>query len=539
MSMREKSLAVITLFFLVAVTGGEAVPSWKAGALYFHWPMGSPDPTGELALGHGLYVMQNYANPNPDFDNRKHAGVDLSWLNDLEAHKAAGMPVFAAADGRVKCIDDKITWPGRIVVLEHELPRSEVVYSVYGHLNDPWVVEGQTLASGEPIGSIFDQGSLSHLHYEIRDFPYWSDKKQFGGTDEPEYERAPTADNDVICAGRGYKPAGEDALPRLSDYGWQDPVRFNYRHRPPWPRPVVTTPQKSLDLYKQPRTNARVIGSIPRESTLTAHWATSRVTSTEYCRNLLARDVWYQVDHGSLRGYVPGFVCKGWRSEINVGELARLGPDWQPPTGRPLIEYLFDDPEAFARGVVTNSGSLGPRFDGTPIDANLSGSGGDYALDLDGDNAFLEVNNSRYLPRTALAVEARVWRAANKDEDAIVSKWFGQDQWLLTLYPDGNGMAIFSVRLEDGSYESIEYLIPDADYLGQWVHVAARYERGRMRLYWQGKLVGERFFSGRMARGLSLVHVGDAGGGTFWSRFQGLIDEVRIWRPQRRPCFDC
>jgi len=118
-------------------------------------------------LGHGLYVMQNFANANPRYQNRLHAGVDISWGNDLESHRAAGMTV------------------------------------------------------------------LSHLHFEVRDFPYWSDAKDFGGTDRPEYERAPTPDNDVICAGRGYKPRGNEALPTLRDYGWRDFRAHGRRgHRP-------------------------------------------------------------------------------------------------------------------------------------------------------------------------------------------------------------------------------------------------------------------------------------------------------------------
>ena len=539
--MRKRSPGVIALLFFLTTGAGDAAPSWNASALYFDWPMGSADPTGELALGHGLYVMQNYANANPDYDNRKHAGVDLSWRNDLEAREAAGMPVFAAADGRVKCIEDKIlSWPGRVVVLEHGLPDGTVVYSVYGHLNEPWVVEGQAVARGKSIGSILDQGDLSHLHFEIRDFPYWSDKKNFQGTDRPEYERAPTPDNDVICAGRGYKPDGKDALPTLRRYGWRDPVRFHYTHRPPYPRPVVTTPQKRLNLYLLPRTDAEVIGTVPRATRLTAHGRHFRASSTTECRNLLARDTWYEVDDGTMRGYLQGFACKGngWRSELNVGEPARLGPDWELPSDQPLIEYLFDDLEAFASGVAINSGSLGERFNGTPMGGArlyppVPGES-DYALDLDGDDAFLEVSASANLPRTAFAVEARVRRAVNEDEDAIVGKWFGEDQWLLTLYPDGNGRAIFSVRLQDGSYQSVEYLIPDTDYLGTWAHVAATYEPGRIRLYWQGRLVADRIFVGMMARGGNLLHVGDAGAGTSWSRFRGRIDEVRIWRPRPR-----
>jgi len=227
-------VAIAVLAVVVGFGGGEAALSASPGDGYVDWPMGSLDPTGELVLGHGLYVMQNFANANPRYQNRLHAGVDISWGNDLESHRAAGMTVYAAADGRVKCVEEKIrSWPGRVVVLEHALPDGTNVYSLYGHLNDPWVGEGQIVARGEALGSVLDQADLSHLHFEVRDFPYWSDAKDFGGTDRPEYERAPTPDNDVICAGRGYKPRGNEALPFLKDYGWRDFRAHGRRgHRP-------------------------------------------------------------------------------------------------------------------------------------------------------------------------------------------------------------------------------------------------------------------------------------------------------------------
>ena len=539
MRKRIVRVAIAVLAVVVGFGGGEAALSASPGDGYVDWPMGSLDPTGELVLGHGLYVMQNFANANPRYQNRLHAGVDISWGNDLESHRAAGMTVYAAADGRVKCVEEKIrSWPGRVVVLEHALPDGTNVYSLYGHLNDPWVGEGQIVARGEALGSVLDQADLSHLHFEVRDFPYWSDAKDFGGTDRPEYERAPTPDNDVICAGRGYKPRGNEAMPFLKDYGWRDPIAFYYSssHRPPYPRPVVTTPQRSLTLYRFARTDAEVIGRVPRATRVPAERVASRRSANPTCRDRRIFDRWYRVTFEGQTGFIQGFVCNGWRSALNVGEPARLGPDWQPPPGEALLEYLFDDREAFfTRRVVPNSGRLGDRFDGSVWgDAGLvlpsPAPRTDYAIDLDGDSAYVEIARSGLFYRTAFAAEAMIWRRANEDEDAVLGKWYGEDQWLLTVYPGGSGKAIFSVRLEDGSYQTAEYPIPEPGYLGTWVHIAATYEPGRIGLYWRGRLVAERRFGGRMARGGSPIHIGDAGSGTWWSRFRGRIDKVRVWR---------
>ena len=131
------------------------------------------------------------------------------------------------------------------------------------------------------------------------------------------------------------------------------------------------------------------------------------------------------------------------------------------------------------------------------------------------------------------------------DEDAIASKWYGKDQWLLTFYPNGpngHGKLIFTIVLQDGTYETVEYHIPSEDYLGKWVHVAASYDiidesplqvYGLLRLYWSTSLVATRRVDSpwlALRASNRPIHVGDAGIGTVWSRFQGDIDELKIWQ---------
>ena len=177
-----------------------------------------------------------------------------------------------------------------------------------------------------------------------------------------------------------------------------------------------------------------------------------------------------------------------------------------------------------------------------------------------GYTTFVEVNNSHRLTfHDGVTVEAFINRLMNEDEDAIASKWyFGDDQWLLTVYPEGWGKLIFTVRLSDGSYATVDYPIPDLRYLGyqqdKWVHVAASYDPwDGLRLYWDEELVAQKIASDLEAEGHGLsdrfmiqsdnyVHIGDAN--NEWSRFMGRIDEVKIWgthamrsppRPIRRP----
>ena len=233
-----------------------------------------------------------------------------------------------------------------------------------------------------------------------------------------------------------------------------------------------------------------------------------------------------------------------------------VSPAWISPRPSPMVEYLFEDPQRIASGYTTNTGTGGRRFDARVFGevGVIPGPGADsdWAIELDGATNYLENlhRTKRSTPASfpdvfggGVAVSAVVRRDSNVGEDAILSKWYAEDQWLLTFYPLEHGRLIFSVRLEDGTYASIEYSLPDDEYLRQWFDVAAVYEMieegpndtfGRLRLFWAGRLVGEKRVDGPLLSlwpSLAPIHVGDAGPGTSWSRFDGGIDDVRIWRP--------
>jgi hypothetical protein len=164
------------------------------------------------------------------------------------------------------------------------------------------------------------------------------------------------------------------------------------------------------------------------------------------------------------------------------------------------------------------------------------------AIELDDETTYVEVEDSRWLSfGRGVTVQALVRRESNTNEDAIASKWHGgQDQWLLTFYPDGSGLLVFTVRLQNGTYATLEYPIPTTSYLGSWVQVGARFDRNDgLRLYWNGQQVGYEQTEGQgMASGRNPIHVGDAGPGAPWSRFGGQIDEVRIGPPVERDLID-
>jgi len=526
---------------------------------YLHWPLGTRDGTRELVMGHGIWVVQNYANEtHPDHVGQDHTGMDLRLDNSLEGWRGTvGEPVYAIADGVVECdnrpaADVRRNYPGRVVVLRHRLGNGTIVYSQYAHVEGLRFRPGQLVRRGETIATVFpwpdspltaaNDITNSHLHFEIREFPFWF----HAGSDSRPVTNPPARPEDNIsCAGPGYAPRGKELENQPWTLKWLDPVDTYYANRPRFPWSAVTRQDGELAVREDPSTRSARVGTLPPSSRVTAY-RVRRDSGGE-------RHRWYEVRRRPLRGYISGFRWYGYNGDIQVGEPLRDG--WT----RALIDYRFDRgelrggtisnlgrAEAMDGTIVGNAGLayrqdpvLDPDYRYNPRYArNLDQFVQDRALELDGETAFLEVNRSRGVTfRRGVAVEAWVWRRSNAGEDAIVSKWYGgEDQWLLTIYPDRSGKLIFTVRLEDGTseglYKSLEHFLPDERYLNTWVHVAALYqpEQG-LRLYWDRTLVGSTPPLYReIKRGRQPIHVGDAS--NEWSRFDGRIDDVKVWVPQ-------
>lgn len=101
------------------------------------------------------------------------ANQGASFLN------STGTPVVAAADGTVIVAgDDSQTAYGQhrnlygnLVILEHSLPGvGEAVYTLYAHLSEVLVEEGQAVSAGQEIGRVGMSGNIrgSTLHFEVR-----------------------------------------------------------------------------------------------------------------------------------------------------------------------------------------------------------------------------------------------------------------------------------------------------------------------------------------------------------------------------------
>ena len=86
-----------------------------------------------------------------------HTGIDLE--------SNAGMPVLASNTGKVALVDD-LFFSGKSVILDHGWG----FFSMYFHLSEAQVKEGDTVSRGEVVGWVGSTGRSTgpHLHWAIR-----------------------------------------------------------------------------------------------------------------------------------------------------------------------------------------------------------------------------------------------------------------------------------------------------------------------------------------------------------------------------------
>jgi len=103
----------------------------------------------------------------------KDAQTGVYFLN------STGTPVLAAADGKVVVAGDDSVTPygpmlgmyGNLVILEHSLPElTKPLYTLYGHLSEVSVGEGDPVTVGQTIGLVGSSGGAggSTLLFEVR-----------------------------------------------------------------------------------------------------------------------------------------------------------------------------------------------------------------------------------------------------------------------------------------------------------------------------------------------------------------------------------
>lgn len=123
----------------------------------FDIPVGKPD-------GEGYYRSRGYR-------ANGHLGED--WNGNGGGNTDLGAPVYSVAHGIVVFAQNFGHGWGNVVIVRHayqEDGRQKLVDSLYGHLDQILVRNGQQLRRGEQLGTIGTGGGLypAHLHLEMR-----------------------------------------------------------------------------------------------------------------------------------------------------------------------------------------------------------------------------------------------------------------------------------------------------------------------------------------------------------------------------------
>lgn len=139
----------------------------------------------EICIREGVFLLQRPVGEGGrlayDTSNRygeyqrstRNANLGSDFLN------STGASVVAAADGKVVVAGDdsqtayspRLNTYGNLVILEHSLPGvSQPVYTLYAHLSEVLVDEGDSVAAGQEIGKVGMSGNVggSTLHFEVR-----------------------------------------------------------------------------------------------------------------------------------------------------------------------------------------------------------------------------------------------------------------------------------------------------------------------------------------------------------------------------------
>ncbi|MBG7610035.1 MAG: M23 family metallopeptidase [Anaerolineae bacterium] len=151
------------------------VSAWRPPLYTVPW---APSPndhfyfTRPIAADEVNWPLANYRYGGVFFEDVVHTGVDIPA--PLET------PVLAAGDGKViwtgyglyRGVHGDLSDPyGQAVVIQHDFGfQGQRLFTVYGHLQQIDVQQGQVLSTGDVIGLVGQTGKVTgpHLHLEVR-----------------------------------------------------------------------------------------------------------------------------------------------------------------------------------------------------------------------------------------------------------------------------------------------------------------------------------------------------------------------------------
>jgi len=169
--------------------GAEPVSAWRPPLYPVPWALTTHDHfyfTHPISADEINWPVPNYRYGSQFGEtNTIHTGIDIP--------AKFGTPVLAAGDGTVVwagwglftgAVDDRKDPYGLSVAIRHDFgSQDHTLYTVYAHMSQLDVTEGQWVQAGEPIGQVGQTGFATgpHLHFEVR-----LDDSSFFTTRNPE-----------------------------------------------------------------------------------------------------------------------------------------------------------------------------------------------------------------------------------------------------------------------------------------------------------------------------------------------------------------
>jgi len=206
---KSPTVAPDPLRFVYPTQGALPVSAWRPALYPVPW---APTPydhfyfTRPIAANVRNWPVADYRYGGIFFEDVVHTGVDIPTPK--------GTPVMAAGSGKVVWAgygiyrggNDPSDPYGLTVVIRHDFGyEDQLLYTVYGHLDDILVLEGQHVKTGELIGLSGETGKVTgpHLHFEVR-----IGRNDYFATRNPELWLAPPQGWGVL-AGRVMDTAGD------------------------------------------------------------------------------------------------------------------------------------------------------------------------------------------------------------------------------------------------------------------------------------------------------------------------------------------
>ena len=209
------TVAADPLRFVFPTPGPAPVSAWRpplyptpwAPSAYDHFYFARPIGADEVN-----WPVADYRYGGEFFEDVIHTGVDIPATKGTTVLAAGAGEVIWAGYGVYRGGYD-ITDPyGLAVVIRHDFGyQGQPLYTIYGHLDQVDVAEGQFVTTGQPIGLVGETGRVTgpHLHFELR-----VGENSFYNTRNPELWLVPPVGWGVL-AGRVLDSSGQPISAQL------------------------------------------------------------------------------------------------------------------------------------------------------------------------------------------------------------------------------------------------------------------------------------------------------------------------------------